>query len=266
MEPSNHRPKSGVPPESYPAGPAIILVESQLGENIGMCARAMLNCGLGDLRLVSPRDGWPNGAAIQTSSGAVNVIENAKVFDTTEEAVADLHYVMATTARERDMVKPVFTPNGAADEFHSRTAQNQKCGILFGPERAGLTNDDVALAHAVLNVPLNPNFSSLNLAQAVLLIGFAWHTALTADQTPDRYTRHGASVPATQDQFNGLMSHLIAELEDTGFFLNPEKRPHTERNIRNTFARFDMTDQEVSTLRGIIKALRGKKKSKAAKS
>lgn len=262
MEHLNNRPKSGVPPESYPEGPAIILVRSQLGQNIGMCARAMLNCGLTDLRLVAPRDGWPSETAIQTSSGAVHVIENAKVFDTTAEAVADLHYVMATTARERDMVKPIFTPNGAADEFHSRAAQGQKTGILFGPERAGLTNDDVALAHAVLNVPLNPNFSSLNLAQAVLLIGFAWHTGLTKD-TPDQYTRHGDSSPATMDQFNGLMAHLIDELSETGFFLNPEKRPHTERNIRNTFARFDMTDQEISTFRGIIKALRGKKKKKA---
>ena len=260
MQDTNNTPKLSDLPKDHPQGPSVILVEPQLGKNIGMCARAMLNCGLNDLRIVNPRDGWPSGSAIQTSSGAVSVIENAKVFNTTAEAVADLHWVIATTARERDMVKPVFTPAGASNELHSRRADSQKCGIMFGPERSGLTNDDVALAHAVLNVPLNPGFSSLNLAQAVLLVGYAWYEKI-ADETPDQYTRRGDSQPATQDEFNGAMNHLMDALDDKGFFFNPEKRPNTERNIRNMFARLDMTSQETSTLRGIVKALIRNKKT-----
>lgn len=261
MQDTNNIPKRGVLPDDHAKGPAIILVEPQLGKNIGMCARAMLNCGLDNLRIVNPRDGWPSGSAIQTSSGAVSVIDNAKVFNTTAEAVADLQFVIATTARERDMVKPVFTPAGAADELHARLQDDQKCGIMFGPERSGLTNDDVALAQAVLNVPLNPDFSSLNLAQAVLLIGYSWYEKLGHD-VPDTYTRRGESPPATQQEFNGAMQHLLDELAEKGFFLNPEKRPNTERNIRNMFARLDMTSQEASTLRGIVKTLAGKKKTK----
>ncbi len=261
MQDTNNIPKRSTLPEDHPKGPAIILVEPQMGENIGMCARAMLNCGLDDLRIINPRDGWPSGSAIQTSSGAVNVIENAKVYNSTAEAVEDLQFVLATTARERDMVKPVFTPAGASHELHNRYADNQKCGIMFGPERSGLTNDDVALAHAVLNVPLNPDFSSLNLAQAVLLIGYAWYEKLGHD-IPDTYTRRGESPPATQQEFNGAMQHLMDALENKGFFLNPEKRPNTERNIRNMFARLDMTSQETSTLRGIVKALARQKQTK----
>ena len=262
MQDTNNTPKRGALPDDHPQGPAVILVEPQLGKNIGMCARAMLNCGLTDLRLVSPRDGWPSGSAIQTSSGAIGVIENAKLYETTADAVSDLQFVIATTARERDMVKPVYTPHSAAVELHARRMQKQNCGIMFGPERAGLTNDDVALANAVLNVPLNPGFSSLNLAQAVLLIGYAWYEKL-ADETPAIYTRRGESPPATQLDFNGAMQHLMDELENKGFFLNPDKRPNTERNIRNMFARLDMTQQETRTLRGIVKALAGKKKARA---
>lgn len=261
MQDTNNIPKRGELTDNHPQGPAIILVEPQMGENIGMCARAMLNCGMDDLRIVNPRDGWPSGSAIQTSSGAVSVIENAKIFETTAEAVADLQFVLATTARERDMVKPVFTPLGASIELHSRRKDGQNCGIMFGPERSGLTNDDVALAQAVLNVPLNPDFSSLNLAQAVLLIGYAWYEKLGHD-IPETYTRRGDSPPATQNEFNGAMQHLMDELENKGFFLNPEKRPNTERNIRNMFARLDMTSQETSTLRGIVKALVRKKSIK----
>lgn len=260
MENTNSLPKRGALPDDHPAGPAVILVEPQLGENIGMCARAMLNCGLNDLRIVNPRDGWPSGSAIQTSSGAVSVIESARVYESTADAVADLHFTLATTARERDMVKRVYTPATAADDLHERRRQGQKAGILFGPERAGLSNEDVALAQGILYVPLNPGFSSLNLAQAVLLTGYAWYERLQEAQ-PETYTRRGDSPPATQEQFNRTMNHLMEELAEKSFFLNPEKRPNTERNIRNIFARLDMTEQETRTLHGIIKALAGKKKS-----
>jgi tRNA/rRNA methyltransferase len=167
------------------AGPAIILVEPQLGENIGTAARAMLNCGLVDLRLVRPRDGWPNRKAVAAASGADAVIENVRLFDSTAEAVADLSRVYATTARHRGQIKPVVTPRQAATEMRAALGRGEKTGVLFGPERTGLHNDDIPLADTVLQVPLNPAFSSLNLAQAVLLIGYEWFQA-------------GSGVPARQ--------------------------------------------------------------------
>ena len=162
--------------------PAIILVAPQLGENIGAVARAMLNCGLTDLRLVNPRDGWPNPAAEAMASGAVVVLEQARVFDTVEAAIADLQAVYATTARGRDMLKPVVTPRQAVTEIHQHSQIGQRCGILFGPERAGLSNEDLVYADAALMVPLHPGFSSLNLAQAVLLVAYEWFQA--QDNTP----------------------------------------------------------------------------------
>ena len=176
----NNRSKPMAPqvtPTVAPRGPAIILVDPQLGENIGMVARAMLNCGLSELRLVRPRDGWPNPAAQSAASGADRVLDAARHFPTTLEAVADLHLVYAATARPRDMVKPVVVPQRAAAEIRAAADRGCAAGVLFGPERAGLVNDDVALADAVLEVPLSPAFASLNLAQAVLLLGYEWYQA-----------------------------------------------------------------------------------------
>ncbi|MGD1879618.1 MAG: RNA methyltransferase [Kiloniellaceae bacterium] len=240
-----------------PPGPAIILVEPQLGENIGMVARAMLNCGLTELRLVRPRDGWPNPVAVAAASGADSVIERAQLFDTAKAAIADLHYVYATTARPRGMVKPVVTPAQAAGELRREEAAGHRCGLLFGPERSGLVNDDIALADAALSVPLNPAFASLNLAQAVLLVGHAWF--LAADETPPRFLETNAGEPASKAELENLFQHLERELDITGFLFPPEKRPSMLRNLRNMFLRMTPTENEVNTLHGVIVALRDKK-------
>lgn len=231
--------------------PAIILVEPQLGENIGMVARAMLNCGLQDLRLVRPRDGWPNPAASGAASGADAVLEAARLFATTAEAVADLARLYATTARPRDMTKPVFTPRGAALEMRSGKGRP---GVVFGKESKGLHNDDVALADAVVTVPLNPAFSSLNLAQAVLLVGYEWR--LAGDATPARQlVMPKETRPATKEEILGLFEHLERELDACGFLFPPEKRPAMARNLRNTLGRAELTEQEVRTFRGIVACL-----------
>src|SRR3954465_8966169 len=160
-------------------GPAIILVEPQLGQNIGTAARAMANCGLDDLRLVRPRDGWPSDKAVAAASGADSVLDKARLYPSIAAAIADLSHVYASTARDRYMVKRELTPRHAAEEMREFLARDEPCGVLFGPERTGLVNDDVALADTVITVPLNPAFSSLNLAQAVLIVGYEWFTART---------------------------------------------------------------------------------------
>jgi len=204
-------------------GPAVILVEPQLGENIGMVARAMLNCGLTDLRLVNPRDPWPNAAARAAASGAVEVLDAARLFATAAAAVADLQRVLATTARSRDMALPVLTPRRAAEDMRSALGRGERAGILFGPERAGLNNDDVALADAVLMVPLNPAFASLNLAQAVLIVGYEWFQA-AAPAAPRRLERRGA-VRATKADLLHLFARLEWALDESGFLHPVEKRP-----------------------------------------
>jgi len=233
--------------------PAIILVHPQLGENIGMCARAMLNCGLTDLRLVAPRDGWPSDKAVAASSGALEKGVTAQVFDTTQEAVAGFHYVIATTARPRDMVKTVYTPHGAADSIWQRADRGEKTAILFGAERSGLTNEDVALANAVVTIPLNPDFTSLNIAQAVLLVSYAWRAA--RDETATSATARGDSPAATHDEITALVARLEDEMDKGGFFRSPELRPTLVRNLTALFMRTDMTSQEVRTFHGIISAL-----------
>lgn len=236
--------------------PAIILIEPQMGENIGAAARAMLNCGLDDLRIVNPRDGWPNERADAMSSGALERMPPVQVFASTEDAVADLHYVYATTARPRDMIKPVFTARGAADDIKAR--DGQKTGYLFGPERAGLSNDDVALSHAIVTIPMNPDFSSLNLGQGVLLCAYEWFQAM--DDTPARI---GAPEEdrAPHSELNELFGRLENELADGGFFRTQELRPNVMRNLKNMFVRMDMTSQEARTFHGIITTLTGKKKA-----
>ncbi|HYE00596.1 MAG TPA: RNA methyltransferase [Alphaproteobacteria bacterium] len=234
-------------------GPVVILVHPQMGENIGACARAMLNCGLTELRLVKPRDGWPNERATANASGAGIVLERATLYETTAEALADLQYVYATTARDRDMVKPVVTPRQAAAEMRGHAAEGRRVGILFGPERTGLENDDVARADAALTVPLNPNFTSLNLGQAVLLVGYEWYQA--GDATPPAELRTGKSEVATKDKIDALMAHLERELRYSGFLRVEDKIPSMLRNIRNCFNRMAMTEQEVRTFHGIVASL-----------
>lgn len=242
-----------------PEAPAIILVEPQLGDNIGAAARAMANFGLGDLRIVAPRDGWPNEAARSYAANALSVVDDAKVFPDLKTAVADLHYVIATTARRRDMNKPVLEPEDAAQQMVARTKARQNCGVLFGKERSGLENDDIAIADVIVSAPVIAAFASINLAQAVLLIAYEWRKALLSGtaslaEIPD-YAGQAGSTPATQDELLGFFEHLERELDASGFLRPPEKRPKMVRGIRNMFKRIGATDQEVRTLRGIVASL-----------
>jgi len=233
--------------------PVIILVRPQLGENIGAAARAMKNFGLSELRLVAPRDGWPNAAADAMAVGAVDVLERARLFDTAAEAVADLVHVWATTARRRYMLKPVVTPRRAVADMRAATAAGEACGILFGPERTGMENDEIALADAMLKVPTVPDYASLNLGQAVLLLGYEWfqHEA----EEPDAALRKGRTRPATKGELEGFFEHLIGELDTCGFLRNRQQRPSMIVNLRNTFLRAGLHEQEIRTLRGVITCL-----------
>ena len=234
-------------------GPAVILVAPQLGENIGTAARAMLNFGLTDLRIVRPRDGWPNERARAAASGADIVIDNVQLFDRTADAVAGLDYVVATTARARDMVKPILTPETAAARIREAFAGGGRAGLLFGPERTGLENDDLALADALMMVPVNPAFASLNLAQCVLLMSYEWHKA--GDTTEAERIEYQQTRPANKEELLGFFEHLEGELDRFGFLKPPEKRPSMVRNLRNMFQRAGLTEQEVRTLRGVVAAL-----------
>jgi len=235
------------------ATPAVVLVRPQLGENIGMAARAMLNCGLSTLRLVAPRDGWPNERAQRAASGADIVLEKAEVFDTVGEAVADLERVVATTARNRELVQRIVTPRQAATEMHGWIGRGERVGILFGPERTGLENDDMVHADTALSIPLNPQFSSLNMAQAVLLVAYEWTAA--GDQTlPERLSDHAAR-PATKEELQSLFDHLERALDQSGFLRNKEMRPSMVLNLRALLQRAEMTEQEARTFHGVIKFL-----------
>lgn len=231
--------------------PAIILINPQLGENIGMCARAMFNCGLTDLRIVNPRDGWPSEKAVSASSGALEKGVVARVYASTAEAVADCTYILATTARPRDMVKEVFTPREAAKRMHAEG----NVGILFGAERTGLVNEDIAIATGVITIPLNPGFTSLNIAQAVLLVSYEWFTAM--DQTAPAQLVSGESAPAEAKELAELVARMETEMDKGGFFRSPELRPTLVRNMQALFARTRMTSQEAQTFHGIISALIG---------
>lgn len=241
------------------AAPAIILSEPQLGENIGAAARAMANFGLSDLRLVRPRDGWPNPKAEAMAAGATGILEAARIFATVEEAVAGLHYVLATTARDRSMAKPVLTPQESARRLQAAAQEGRKTAVLFGGERSGLTNDEVALADEIVSIP-TASFSSLNLGQAVLLIGYEWFIA--ADATAPEAIDHGGGLPAPREELFRLFEHLEDELEKSGFLFPPGNRPGMVRNLRSILHRAKLTDQEVRTLRGVIVALtKGKKRA-----
>jgi tRNA/rRNA methyltransferase len=238
------------------AAPVIILVHPQIGENIGFAARAMLNCGLTRLRLVAPREAWPNEKAVAAASGADVVLDGVEIFATTADAVADLSRLYAATARPRDMVKPVLGPREAAHDMRAAAA-GVRFGILFGAERAGLDNDDVVRADAIIEAPLNPGFSSLNLGQAVLLCVYEWWLAEAGEPAP-HMGRHSADL-ADKKELEDLYAHLEGELDAANFLYPPEKRPGMVRNIRNIFARAALTGREVRTLRGIVTALTKRK-------
>lgn len=251
-------------------GLAIILVEPQLGENIGFAARAMANFGLNDLRLVAPRDGWPNQKARSASAGADAVIDKAELRATTELAVGGLNFVLATTARPRGLVKQVLTPESAARELRRRVAEGQHCGVLFGPEKSGLDNDTIVLADAIITAPIDPGFASLSLPQAVLLVCYEWLKAANAGTSLGRATQFDGpaaegipsadAVPAARAALFALFEHLERELDASGFLRPPEKRPAMLRNIRNMFHRMGLTDQDVRTWRGMIAALSGSRR------
>lgn len=240
-------------------GPAIILCEPQMGENIGAAARAMANFGLNDLRIVNPRDGWPNEKAEANAAKATHIIAAARVFERLEDAVADLSFVYATTARDRDVTKEVRGPVHAGKHIRELETVGAKAGLLFGRERWGLNNDEVALADEILTLPVVPEYASLNIAQAVLVVAYEWRKAGFDD--PDAALPFGASdrsPPATKEQVLGMFEHLESALDERNFFRPPEKRPTMVRNLRAIFQRQQLTQQEVRTLRGIITCLDGK--------
>jgi len=235
------------------AGPVVILVEPQLGENIGMAARAMGNFALTRLRLVKPRDGWPNIAAQRAAAGADHIIGHVELFDSVEQAIADLTLVFATTARAHDQAKPVVGPEGAAREIVGHVAHGGGAGILFGRERSGLTNEEVALANRIITFPVNPGFASLNLAQAVLLMGYEWFKLSIGGALP--FAMPERSEPASQHQIQAFFDNLVAELDKVEFLRPAEKRDTMLVNLRNIFTRMDPTKQDMHTLHGVVMAI-----------
>jgi tRNA/rRNA methyltransferase len=236
-----------------PLAPVIVLVRPQLGENVGAAARAMLNFGLRELRLVRPQCGWPNLKAVQAASGATEVLNRLQVFDRVEDAACDLDRLYATTARPRDLPKPVLTARKAARAARDALEAGARVGILFGPERTGLSNDDLIYADAVISVPVNPAFFSLNLAQAVLLIAYEWFQS--ASRTPARREVEPAGKPATKGELDQLLEHLIAELDAVDFFRTADRRQSMSRALRLIFARADLREPDLHLLRGVIKEL-----------
>jgi tRNA/rRNA methyltransferase len=244
---------------SSPApAPAIVLIDPQMGENIGAAARAMLNFGLTDLRLVRPRDGWPSEPAEAMAAGALEKMPPVRVYGSVPEAVGDCHFVLATTARLRDMVKPVMTARDTASALRMRAAQGQKTALLFGGERSGLSNDDVALAGGIVTIPANPGFSSINLAQGVMLCAYEWFQAAFSDFGAGAGAQD-MPMPATQDALDGFLNRLDLALDTCGFYKSPDMKHVTARNVRAMFTRAGLTEQEVRTFHGIITALTGGK-------
>lgn len=238
-------------------GPIVILVEPQLGENIGTAARAMANFGLSELRLVNPRDGWPSEPARAAASGADHVIDGVSVFETLQEAIADLHFVYATTARERDMNKPVAEPAVAADLLFAKEKAGERTGLLFGRERWGLKNWEVGLANEIVTFPVNPAFASLNIAQAVLLMAYEWMNAMQRGDgvAIDIGFEAPEFAPATRGDIVGVVDHLVEALDRVDYFYPPARREHLIQNLRLTMSNANFTELEVRNFRGVIAAL-----------
>ena len=244
--------------------PLVVLAHPQLGENIGTAARAMANFGLHELRLVAPRDGWPNEKAVTASSGANWILQGAIVYDDVASSLADMNYVYATTARPRDMTKEVITPEQAGHDMRQRVARGERVALLFGRERWGLSNDEVSLADIIVTAPVNPAFASINIAQAVLLMGYEWfkeNAGSLGQQSPELAALKGPGLQtpstrlATKDELYGFFDHLEKELDDAGFFKTDKKKPTMLLNIRNMFGRAQLTEQEIRSLRGMVSSL-----------
>ena len=233
--------------------PAFILVRPQMGENIGAAARAMLNFGLERLRVVDPRDGWPNPRAVAMASGAGRLLETAGPFADVQAAIADCDYVFATTARGRELTKPVLAPERAMEQARALAAAGRRVGVLFGPERAGLENADVALANAIVTVPVNPDFPSLNLGQCVLLMGYEWRRQ-TEEVAPE--VRQMAQTDfASGIEVEKLGDHFENRLEAAGFFFPPDKAPAMKLALRNMWGRLPLTRADVQTLHGMLRQI-----------
>ena len=240
-------------PTETPRQPAFILVRPQMGENIGAAARAMWNFGLDRMRVVSPRDGWPNERAVALASGAGRLLDNAGLFDDVPSALADCTYVFATTARERGMTKPVVTPERAMEMARAIAAEGGKVGVMFGPERAGLENADIARADAIISVPVNPEFPSLNLAQCVLLCGYEWRRQ-SVDVAPEVMALAKTDF-ATGVEVAALGDHYEAAMEEAGFFWPPEKAESMKLTLRNLWGRLRLTRADVQTLHGVLRQM-----------
>ena len=232
--------------------PVFVLVRPQMGENIGAAARAMWNFGLDRMRVVGPRDGWPNPAAVALASGAGRVLDAAAVTDDLPTALADCTYVYATTARSRELTKPVFSPAAAMQDAARRVAEGQKVAVLFGPERTGMENTEVALANAIVTVPVNPDFPSLNLAQCVLLLGYEWRLATEA------VTAHDPGLQgdwANHAEVEALARHYEERLDAAGFFFPDHKAAHMKTNLRNLWSRMPFTRADVQMLHGLLRQI-----------
>ena len=257
-----------MPPPIEQAWPAICLVRPQMGENIGAVARVMLNFGLVTLRLVEPRDRWPNPKAQMVASGADSVLDGARVDWRLEDALADATLVIASTARPRDMEKPVWGAREAAANVYAAIEAGERPVILFGAEATGMTSDEVSHADAIVTLPVNPGFASLNLANAVAVMAFALGEA-RQDSARPAWFQDVQSPPATQAEIDGLMGHFEAELDIGRFYHPPEKAPLMRQNLRNIFLKARLTEQEVRTMRGAVKALTvgrgGRKKDRPAR-
>lgn len=233
--------------------PVFVLVRPQMGENIGGSARAMLNFGLDRMRVVAPRDGWPNPKAVAMASGAGRVLDAAGVCATTAEAVADCTYVLATTARSRDLINPVLSPEFAMAEAARRIRQGQRVAVLFGPERAGLENDDIARANALISVPVDPEFPSLNLAQCVLLLAYEWRRQIA--QIPSETVEMAGNIWATATEVDSLAAHYEQRLDQAGFFYPDAKAASMKTVLRNLWTRMPLTRTDVQILHGILRQM-----------
>jgi tRNA/rRNA methyltransferase len=231
--------------------PVMVLVDPQMGENIGFAARAMWNFGLEHMRLVNPRDGWPNPAATATASGASRVLDKVSIYDTTAQGIGDLSYVFATTARARDLTKPVMSPERAMAHARAMISEGHKVGVLFGKERAGLENTDIAQANAIISVPVNPAFASLNLAQCVLLTAYEWRRQ-TEDVIPEELAL-AKTKPAETIEIEKLYEHFVQRLDMAGFFYPEDKGDSMKLNLRNMLSRMPMTQADVQIFHGILR-------------
>jgi tRNA/rRNA methyltransferase len=240
--------------DQLPPAPAVILVRPQLAENVGSVARAMLNFGLTELRLVQPDFGWPSAKAVAAASGAAAILNRMTIYPTTEAAIADLHHLYATTARGRELQKEVIEPIAMVALARAQMAAERRVGLMFGPERTGLDNEDLILADRLVQIPVNPLFPSLNLGQAVLLIAYEWHREAAA--SAGRRAVAPAEPPATKGEIAGLLDHLLAELDAVGFFRTADRRISLSRTIKVMVERMPLTTSEAQLMRGVVKELR----------